>query len=186
VAVAPFVLELIPTASLAAVLVYTGYRLVNVEAFKTLGTHSRADQGIYLLTVTAIVSTDLLTGVLAGFLAAVAKVLHDIAHVEVTVTQRQDGIYDMDMKGAATFLRVPLLGEKLEEVPRTASLHVHLHGLLHADQAIMDLLRDWGRQAEAAGGELVVDWDQVDEGLHYRTQIGHKLQGGAPDGRKVA
>ncbi|MDH5671554.1 MAG: SulP family inorganic anion transporter [Myxococcales bacterium] len=177
VAAAPFMLELIPTSSLAAILVYTGYRLVNVEAFRKLGEHGRAEQVIYGITVVAIIATDLLTGVMTGFALAVLKVLHDVAHVDIDVHSDQEGRYDMEIRGAATFLRAPQVGERLLEIPRDAELHVHLDGLLHVDQAIMDQLVDWERQAERAGGRLVLDWDEVDHARDYRRRLSSKLPG---------
>ncbi|MDH4185979.1 MAG: SulP family inorganic anion transporter, partial [Nitrospira sp.] len=62
----PFILRLIPTASLGAVLVFTGYKLMNVQAVKELRQYGRSEVLIYVATLGTIVATNLLTGVLVG------------------------------------------------------------------------------------------------------------------------
>jgi MFS superfamily sulfate permease-like transporter len=61
------VLQSIPVASLAGVLVYTGIKLVDLKAFKALGRYGRMPMFTYAATALAIIFTDLLTGVLVGF-----------------------------------------------------------------------------------------------------------------------
>ncbi len=55
-----FLLRLIPTASLAAILVYTGYKLVNPKSVRELRKYGWGEVGIYAATVGTIVVTDLL------------------------------------------------------------------------------------------------------------------------------
>jgi len=55
-----FILRLIPTASLAAILVYIGYKLIDVQAIKKLREYGRGEVVIYFATLGTIVCTDLL------------------------------------------------------------------------------------------------------------------------------
>jgi MFS superfamily sulfate permease-like transporter len=66
VALAPGLLELIPTSSLAGLLVLVGVRLVNVGHVRALAGEGWASLGVYGTTVGVILCTNLLTGVLAG------------------------------------------------------------------------------------------------------------------------
>ena len=68
VAAAPAVLRLVPTASLAAVLVYTGYKLVNVQNIRRLLQYGGMPVAIYAVTLTVIIVEDLLTGIIVGLL----------------------------------------------------------------------------------------------------------------------
>ena len=77
-----FVLRLIPTAALAAILVYTGYKLVNVQAIKNLRRFGWGEVAIYFATLGTIVCTDLLTGVVTGIVLSAMKLLHNFAHLE--------------------------------------------------------------------------------------------------------
>ena len=65
-AVLAFVLRMIPTASLGAILVYTGYKLVDPKNIRHLAKYGRFPVVIYAATLIGIVATDLLTGVAIG------------------------------------------------------------------------------------------------------------------------
>ena len=66
VALAPGMLELIPTASLAGLLVMVGARLVSLHHIRALARAGVTPLATYGLTVAVILATNLLTGVLAG------------------------------------------------------------------------------------------------------------------------
>lgn len=160
-----FLLRLIPTASLAAILVYTGYKLVNVKSLKKLRQYGWGEVAIYAATVGTIVFTDLLTGVLVGVALAAAKLLYVFSHLsaklEVNKPLRKAVL---SLRGAATFIRLPKLAAELEKVPRSAELHVDFEHLDYIDHACLDLLINWEKQHESTGGMLVIDW----ESLHAR------------------
>lgn len=62
----PTVLHLIPLAALAAMLVYTGFRLAHPREFITAYKIGREQFIVFITTVIAILATDLLVGVLIG------------------------------------------------------------------------------------------------------------------------
>ena len=160
VTIAPFVLALIPVASLAAILVYTGYKLVNPMQMKKLWTHGRSEFAIYAVTLVAIVVTDLLTGVMVGFAVSVAKLIYTFTHLRITTT-REGEVHHVHLEGAATFLRLPVLAKALERVPRSGELHVHIEQLSYVDHAALETILNWERQAERAGGRLVLEWEEL-------------------------
>ena len=161
----PFVLREIPTSVLAAVLVFTGYKLVNIAAIQGIAKLGRVEVGIYAATVIGIVAVDLLTGVVAGIALSLARILYDMANLEIKIEEAPDGSHqDMWLSGSATVVSLPKLAGTLEELPNDMKLHVHLHGLDYIDHACLDLLVNWQKQHEAMGGELMMDW----EGLQAR------------------
>ena len=85
VAVAPGVLKLIPTASLAAILVFTGYRLFNHKAAIALAKRGKGEFITWAVTVVMIVSADLLVGVACGLGLALLRLIHTLAHLEVRI-----------------------------------------------------------------------------------------------------
>src|SRR5262249_20063318 len=105
VALAPAVLRLVPTASLAAVLVYTGPKLARPRAVRELAAFGRGEVVIFLATVATIVGFDLLTGVLVGVGLSAAKLLYQFSHLKVRLEQDgQRGRAVLRLEGAATFL----------------------------------------------------------------------------------
>ena len=167
VAALSFVLRMIPTAALAAMLVYIGYRLVNIKAIKDLRKYGWSEVAIYLVTVTMIVCTDLLTGVLTGIALSAAKLLYTFSHLETDLNIEPEGNKaTLKLVGAATFIRLPVLAEVLEDVPGDTELHVDFQHLDYIDHACLDLLVNWGKQHESTGGSLVIDWDTLHANFH--------------------
>jgi MFS superfamily sulfate permease-like transporter len=162
VAALPFVLKQIPISSLAAVLVYTGYKLVNLKVVKELYKFGWSEVFIYFATMITIVATDLLIGVMTGIVLAALKLLWTFSHLEIrreSDTQKQRST--LFLNGTATFLRLPKLAAALDEVPANHELHVQLERLNYIDHACLDLLMNWEKQHEATGGSLVIDWDSL-------------------------
>ncbi len=162
----PSVLALIPVASLAAVLVYIGWKLVKPEVMRQLWERSRAQFGIYAITVVSIVATNLLEGLLIGLAVSVLHLAWTFSHLEISTETRPTGEIDVDLTGAATFVRLPALASALEALPMDAEVHIHLEHLRYIDHACLELISDWERQRESSGGKLVMEW----EDMHHRSQ----------------
>lgn len=175
-------LELVPLSALAAVLVYTGYRLMNFKVIKELWHYGWSEVAIYLATLITVVATNLLEGVILGVVLSVVKLLWRFSHLALRLEVGEDGRRTvLHIEGAATFLRLPQLAAKLEEVPAATELHVQFENLTYIDHACLELLMTWEKQHEAVGGSLVIDWDT----LHARfreTPKGQAATNGATTG----
>lgn len=158
----PFVLAYIPTASLAAILVYIGYRLVDVQAIKNLKDYSRWEVLIYGVTLTTIVTTDLLTGVLAGIGLAISRTVYSLCHLDVKVDQNSTtGNFDVQLSGAATFISLPKISSSLEKIGKGKEVHIHLNNLLFLDHACLETLKEFQRLYERQGGKVEMEWTQL-------------------------
>lgn len=176
VVAAPQLLELIPRATLGAVLVYVGVKLVDVEALRDLYRRGWHELGICAVTLSGVVFVDLLSGILVGFAAALMKVVYTFTHLEIRSEGKPDAkIQHMHLIGSATFLRLPRLALALEAVPQDRALQLHIDRLDHIDHACLDLLSAWGkrRESESSPG-MEVEWSEL--GDRYRTA----LMGGRP------
>jgi MFS superfamily sulfate permease-like transporter len=141
----PGLLTLIPVAVLAAVLVHAGWKLLGLKQVITLWRTEKAEGAVLVLTAGLIVATDLLTGTVAGLLAAVVKTAWEVSRLSVTVTA--DGIA---LKGNATFLRLPRLLDELERVDRE-HVRMDLSGVRHLDQACGQAIDQWVDESRRAG-----------------------------------
>jgi MFS superfamily sulfate permease-like transporter len=154
----PFVLRLIPVASLAAILVFTGYKLVSPKAIRALLQYGKGEVVIYAATLGTVVVVDLLTGILVGIGLALAKLVYTFCHLRVRIRE-EAGRTTLYLDGAATFIRLPQLAGVLEQVQPSTELHVHFEELTYIDHACLDLLMNWEKQHKATGGRLMIDWD---------------------------
>jgi MFS superfamily sulfate permease-like transporter len=174
----PFVLRLVPTASLAAILVYTGFKLVNLKIVKQLWKYGISEVMIYVVTVLVIVGEDLLTGVLVGFGLSILKLLINFSHLHIgSEDDSAHGRTQLFLEGAATFLRLPKLAAALESVPPNRELHVHFEHLDYIDHACLDLLMNWEKQHAATGGSLVIDWESLHARFHQPRRNGASANG---------
>lgn len=157
-----FLLRLVPTAALAAILVYTGYKLMNPKTIKELWKFGKGEVFIYAATVTVIVVQDLLAGVLTGVVLSGLKLLYTFSHLRLAYTQDPESHRaTLSLDGAATFIGLPKIAAKLEEIPGDVELHVDMTRLTYIDHACLDLLTSWAKQHESTGGRLVIDWDSM-------------------------
>ncbi len=158
------VLRLIPTASLAAILVLTGLKLMNFGVARELVKFGRSELLIYVATLVGVVFVDLLSGVVLGIVLSSLKLLFRFAKLDVSYEERPDErAADLRIRGAAVFLQLPILAARLEEIPSDVVLYVHVDELTEIDHACYELFCNWSKRHEAQGGALVVDWNRLRE-----------------------
>ncbi len=177
------VLQSIPVASLAGVLVYTGIKLVDIKAFKALGRYGRMPMFTYAATALAIIFTDLLTGVLVGFGLTLVKLAFKASRLKVSLVDLpQDGEMELRLSGAATFLKVPALTQVLSTVPAGTTVHVPLNNLSYIDHSCLELLEEWGRANAAKGSKLVIEARGLKRRLEGRVRMTTGIGSAAPTG----
>lgn len=157
VALLSSVLQQIPVASLAGVLVFTGVKLVDFKAFRGLGRYGRMPMFTYAATALAIVFTDLLTGVLLGFALTLLKLALKAARLKIAVVPIGERQVELRLTGSATFLKVPALTKALATIEPGTTVQVPLGGLSYIDHSCLELLEDWGRANQASGSRLIIE-----------------------------
>lgn len=162
VGAAPGILRLVPTSSLAAVLVYTGYKLVNPANIRRLLIYGGMPITVYGVTVVMIVATDLLTGIVCGLTLSLASVIYELSHMSVRVqhdpARRR---VDVHLHGAATFIRLPKLVDTLEKLPQDLETHVHIHSLAYIDHACLEAIASWEKKRNERSATTVVEWNEL-------------------------
>jgi carbonic anhydrase len=154
------VVERIPLAALAGLLVVVGVRLVNIAGLRSL--HRHGELPVYVATVVGVVTRNLLEGVLAGLVLAVVfvlrRVLWSTVHAEelAPAAEASAGRWRVVVEGRLSFLSVPRLSRVLAHIP--AGSHVVVELLVdYLDHAAYEHLRAWRDRYQAGGGTVVVD-----------------------------
>ena len=164
-----FTLKYIPVSAVAAVLVFTGYKLAYPKVLPELLRFGRAKVAIYLITITTIVSTNLLTGIMVGLLLSLIKLLYVFSHLEVKVLKTtNDHALEVHLLGSATFLGLPKLAAVLEGMPLKQSVKIEFDDLTYIDHACINLISGWQQQYVAAGGTVDVHWDNLHNKYYQR------------------
>jgi MFS superfamily sulfate permease-like transporter len=179
--VLPFTLNYIPISALAAVLVYTGYKLAYPKIVPTLQKYGRSEVAIYFITIATIVATNLLLGVVVGLALSLLKLLYAFSHLEVLKEENGNRV-DLRLKGAATLIRLPMLARELEQLKPNTKVHVHIGDLDYIDHACIDLLTNWDRQHKISGGSLEIEWDGLTEKYKSRSSSTYRAQQRASKG----
>ncbi|MFM7403254.1 MAG: SulP family inorganic anion transporter [Erythrobacter sp.] len=162
VAAFPFILNEIPTSVLAAILVYTGYKLVNIAQIRKIAEFGRQELAIYFATLIGVVAIDLLTGVILGFVLATAKLVYTFSHLDIRREHdAETNRVDLWMTGSATFFSIPQLGQALESSPFGSEVHIHVEALDYIDHACLEMLSSWEKLHQSTGGTLVVEWREL-------------------------
>lgn len=171
----PWTLSYIPLSALAAVLVFTGYKLAYPKILPSLMKYGWGEVLIYIATIVTIVLTDLLTGVLTGLGLSLAKLLYSFSHLEIVKKENPaENRVDLYLKGAATLVRLPQLASELEILPPNTHVKVHIADLDYIDHACIDLLTSWDRQHRATGGSIEIEWEGLANRYQSRTGAGMK------------
>jgi carbonic anhydrase len=144
------VLELIPLASLAALVMAVGIQMVSLNHIRTVTRHREVL--VYAVTTLSVVLLGVLEGVALGIAVAVALALHRLAHTRITHTE-SEGVHYVHVRGQLTFLAVPRLSRALDVVPQGSKVTVGLDGSF-MDHAVYETLQDWRNTHTAQGGSV--------------------------------
>jgi len=165
----PWLLNMTPVSCLAGILVFTGIKMVKFRQVKDLAAYGKGTALVYLTTMVAIVATDLLVGVIIGFGLSLFRLALLSSKLKADLLEHDEpGHATFNLKGSATFLQVPAMARKLDAMPANTKVTVDISELSHVDQACLELLKEWERNAPGKGIEVVLDWKQLDERVEGR------------------
>ncbi|MEW2396369.1 SulP family inorganic anion transporter [Streptomyces sp. NPDC046862] len=142
------VLELIPLASLAALVMAVGIQMVSLHHIRTVTRHREVL--VYAVTTLGVVLLGVLEGVILGIAVAVGVSMHRLARTRITHDER-GGVHYVQVRGQLTFLAVPRLSRALHLVPQGTAAVVELDGSF-MDHAAFETLQDWQKTHTAQGG----------------------------------
>ena len=112
----PTILNLIPLSALAAILIFTGYKLAKISLFKEYY-RKGFDQFIpFVVTIVAILLTDLLVGIVTGIAVGLFFMIRSNLMSSVFVVNDQNR-YLVRLRKDVSFLNKPVIKRKLEKVP---------------------------------------------------------------------
>lgn len=151
----PAWLNTIPLACLAAILLMTGIKLASPALMKQMWSEGRYQFIPFAATLTAIVFTDLLIGILIGLTVAVGFILNSNMRRPVRrFVERHLGgdVVHIELANQESFLNRAALSQVLAEVPRNGRVLLDAQNTDYIDPDVLALIRDFKEQAGPAHG----------------------------------
>jgi carbonic anhydrase len=142
----------IPTAALAGLLIVIGIQLLKPAHIETAMKHG--DLAVYVVTAVCVVFLNLLHGVMIGLALAIALTGWRVIQAKVEAEQVGDEWY-VSIEGACTFLALPRLTRVLASIPPGKTVTVEISAS-YLDHAAHQSITDWERQQIATGGSVAI------------------------------
>ena len=142
----PTFLNQIPLAALAAILLVVGYKLSKVSLYQKMYRHGW-DQFIpFIVTIIAILVTDLLKGIAIGMVVALYFILrknykHSYHYKKET---RQEGeVITLQLSQEVTFLNKGSINHTLSQLPRDCTVIIDGSKSLNIDYDVLEIIQDF-------------------------------------------
>lgn len=183
VALLPAVVQLIPLAALAAMLVYTGLRLASPAEFRRTWVIGWDQMTVFVATLVATLATDLLVGVAVG--VAVKILLHLVRGVSPgRLVKSEVEMVDEGEDGVRLALRTPaiftnyLALQKKVDAASARKVVIDLAGAPLVDHTVMEKLHDLADAFAREGRELEVCGLDVHVASSGHPLASHRLRRG--------
>ncbi len=159
IALLPEWLNKIPLASLAAILFIVGYKLANIELFKSMYRKGKDQFYPFIITIIAIVFTDLLIGICIGLVIGFIFVVFRNYHSALTVV-KDDNYILFRFNKDVSFMNKAKLKTELGKIPDNSFLILDAHKAQFIDNDIIDILEDFSLNAKSKN--ITIEYIHID------------------------
>lgn len=184
VALLPGWMNMIPLSALGAILIVTGFKLASPKLFMQLWNEGRYQFIPFIVTLIAIVMTDLLIGILIGLGVSLLFILHSNLRrpIRRIVETHIDGeILHIELPNQVSFLNRAALDKLLSSAPSGSHLLLDATDTDYIDPDILALIRDFRKETAVAKGVNVSlrgfrDHYQLRDEIHFADYSTRELQ----------
>jgi MFS superfamily sulfate permease-like transporter len=141
--VIPTIINMIPYACLAAILLVTGYKLANIGLWKKMYKIGPSQFYPFVITIVAIVFTDLLIGIIIGLLVGFFNIL--IKNMKNTYSFDKDSHKENEpirlvLSDEVTFLNKASMVKTLDEVPENSKVIIDARKTKYIDFDVIEAI----------------------------------------------
>jgi MFS superfamily sulfate permease-like transporter len=154
----PRLIHSIPLAALAALLVYTGFRLASPKEFAKVMGIGKEQFFIFMVTITGVLATDLLIGVAIGIVTKLAihiargVWLRNLFKIHFSMERPNSDTVVIRLTGSAVFSNFLPLKKALATLEPGKSVVFDLSDGYLIDHTVMEFIHDYMHNYEAHGG----------------------------------
>ena len=142
----PGLLNKIPMACLAAILIMIGLRLASPKVFKHIWQSGKHQFVPFIITVIAVVFTDLLKGVGIGLVVSIFYILKGnmkLAYFFRKEQHHEGETIHIDLAQEVSFLNKAAIKTTLAALPQNSKVVVNADNTVYIDHDVLELLRDF-------------------------------------------
>ena len=158
-------LRKIPLPALAAILVFTGYKLASPENIRKVFKVGKEQLIIFLGTLFTTITTSLITGILVGIL--ITLIIHIIINKKASLffknilkpnvlMFKEDQKYYVSVKHFSSFLNYTKLKSKLNQIPETEEAIIDFSMCDFVDDSVMENMNNFAETFARKGGHFEV------------------------------
>ena len=139
-------LNMIPLAALAAILIVTGYKLAKVSLFRDMFSKGWSQFVPFVVTVAAIVLTDLLTGVLIGLASSLFFLMRSNFRNPFSIEQYRlhiGEVIKMELPNQVSFLNKATIKSALWDIPENANVLIDAANTDYIDNDVLEIIDDY-------------------------------------------
>ena len=155
----PKILNLIPLASLAAILFVVGYKLAKPVVFKQMYKLGKEHFAPFMVTIVGIIFTDLLIGIIMGLVVAVMYILYNNFKKPFLVESEDDlkkGVIHLSLAQDVTFINKASIMNTLSEIPNGAKVVIDASKSINIDQDVIEIIREFETNADYRDIDLTI------------------------------
>lgn len=167
----PSILNMIPLAALAVILLMVGWKLTRPAIYLEMFRNSWGQFIPFLVTVIAILLTDLLIGIGIGFGVAVFFILRNNYKIPFTFHyEEKDGKVHvrMTLSEIVSFLNKGQILSTLQTIPEGTVVEIDARKARVVDQDVVEVLKDFMENAKHRDIEIVFEQDEFE--FHWEPQ----------------
>lgn len=142
----PSILNMIPLATLAAVLLLVGFKLANPTVIKHFYERGKYQFIPFIATMLAVVFTDLLKGVALGLIISVIFILKGNMQraYKFRKEQYQDGdVIHIDLAQEVSFLNKSAIKATLSSIPENSKVVINASDTVYIAHDVLDLIKEF-------------------------------------------
>lgn len=174
----PDLLNQIPLASLAAILLVVGYKLAKPSIFKHMVKSGHPQFIPFLVTILAIVLTDLLKGIGIGMTVAVFYILLNNLKNPLILTEVHDKAnkhYRITLAEMVTFLNKAQILKELDKIPNNVAVLIDAKKTKHIQHDVLEILNDFKESARYKNIDLKMCFSEELNLYNYKKSLSEHI-----------
>jgi MFS superfamily sulfate permease-like transporter len=184
----PHILNLIPLASLAAILFLVGYKLAKPSLFRSMYKMGRTQFIPFVVTILAIVFTDLLVGIAMGMVVAIFYILYSNykkPYFFYPETHEDDKPIHIQLSENVTFLNKASILQTLNHLPDHSKVILDATNTVTIDLDVLEIIRDFKESTQYKDIDLkLVGFDGRKKAVNHVHDLVARVKNGNGNGNK--